>query len=781
MNQSLHILLSKRSLSFFTSSSSSSLSLSPSSQRTRCGLLVSSSRKCTIILQQSFTTKSNNNKNDPSSTSSSTTTTTNNKNHTKNKKENFAKKFLDPAARGELNKHHGTGIPKLAARKSKGHEVKDDFPSGKKSDEILMEFDDFLGNAAAARGGGGGATSTSTTTSSSKGKGGQRKSGGNRQKQDPLLTNTTAFTRKSHPRKEDLTHLFQGPKPEDLDPLLTQYDASFIGASSDSIKSRLFQQQRNLKQGSAGGKGGGGRRGTDIWGDEISEEEMNDPWPTPYISHTREFVHAESRREPRPIAHPSNRLNPTSDFIAKYKAFAYITNVPLPTFTHDNQEVVGKFDNPLHRHQVAETVANAMNIPVVDVFPATMTSAFVGFDDARIASDVYNKSESRRVIQLDIQSSIYSEKDGNNNGDKDLKAFISSAASKDSIIELQNLPAGMNPRTIVHLFRKVTKLTTDDIYFVTPTKVLLKQSSAEDATTLTNRSSFLNLIKSLSRQILRVQPAKLEVLHDKFGGPARQFQFKKTTNKLIVDGDVPSHKFFISHASVLHLSNVNPSITKQELSKYFQQYCIQTRDVHGSIEFVKSIDGHPTGRVYVGFDLASERDRAWDALCKSGQKIVLNGNSSPIRVRPVTERGILRGTKLGERTERSEEELLASLQSSWQDHVDPKDIELLESFGVTRDVLEDAFLSARYNNPTFGAEDLARSGERMHADKIPGQEYSDFVKLYVETMKELASTRDNPGAMYEGMFLPGEDMDYDLFDEEEERLKKLRDERDKLV
>ena len=42
----------------------------------------------------------------------------------KDKKENFAKKFLDPAARGELQKHQ-SGIPKLAVRKPKGHEVKD--------------------------------------------------------------------------------------------------------------------------------------------------------------------------------------------------------------------------------------------------------------------------------------------------------------------------------------------------------------------------------------------------------------------------------------------------------------------------------------------------------------------------------------------------------------------------------------------------------------------------------------------------------------------------------
>ena len=55
----------------------------------------------------------------------------------KSKKENFAKKFLEPAARGELQKHQ-SGIPKLAVRKPKGHSVKDSFP-GKESDEILKD------------------------------------------------------------------------------------------------------------------------------------------------------------------------------------------------------------------------------------------------------------------------------------------------------------------------------------------------------------------------------------------------------------------------------------------------------------------------------------------------------------------------------------------------------------------------------------------------------------------------------------------------------------------
>ena len=35
-----------------------------------------------------------------------------------------------------------------------------------------------------------------------------------------------------------------------------------------------------------------------------------------------------------------------------------------------------KFVDPLQRHQVADTVAEKMGVPVEDVFPATLTTAF---------------------------------------------------------------------------------------------------------------------------------------------------------------------------------------------------------------------------------------------------------------------------------------------------------------------------------------------------------------------------------------------------------------------
>ena len=190
---------------------------------------------------------------------------------------------------------------------------------------------------------------------------------------------------------------------------------------------------------------------------------------------------------------------------------------------------------------------------------------------------------------------------------------------------------------------------------------------------------------------------------------------------------------------------------------------------------MKSIDGYPSGRVYVGFDLAAEGEAAWKEIFANGQRVMLNESGPSAMVRPVKEKTMIRGSKIGARSERSQEELVASL-SEWKKWIDPADMEQLESFGVTIDVLEEAFSAARLNNPTFGVEDQAREGERMRPDKKPGQHFAEFVKEYVETLKELAATREDPGLLYEAMFLPGEEIDYDLFDEEEERLAALHEE-----
>ena len=78
----------------------------------------------------------------------------------------------------------------------------------------------------------------------------------------------------------------------------------------------------------------------------------------------------------------------------------------------------------------------------------------------------------------------------------------------------------------------------------------------------------------------------------------------------------------------------------------------------------------------------------------------------------------------------------------------------MESYGVTIDVLEEAFLAAR-RNPTFTVEDQVRERERMREEYGPGGHFREFVQMCIDTLKEeLGSKKEKPGLKYESMFLP---------------------------
>lgn len=660
----------------------------------------------------------------------------------KDKKENFAKKFLEPAARGELHKHQ-SGIPKLAARKHKGHSLKDAFP-GKESEEIIKDAINLELSPA----------DTLKIPGS------------------PSVDTVDTMMRQTHTQNARimsqmaLEARFEGPKSEELDPSLSDCNHKWLG-TKEAIQQSLFRQQRNIKQKSQRGGSDSSRPRYDIWGDEVNPAELDDPWITDAMYFRYENPHIESKREPKPIVFPTNRVNPPDDFVQAHGAFAYVTNVPRPLVNGE----VGSYENPLHRHEVTEFVANVFSVPASHVFCASMTSAFVGFKDAKEAAQAVIRSDSKRIIMGEkIEARLYSGIDNASEAERD---FVKDSVSPDCIICLDHIPVGMKAGTVARILRRAMDIDVSDVFMSSPTSSLIRFPSAEAAASFLKGRKLNETLASMQRQILRVQCAKREVVHDKFSGPIRQFQMKKVTNKLIVDGDVPSRKFFISHAGVLHLCNVPVGVSKETISNFFQRFCVEKRDVEGSIEIVKSLDGHPTGRVYVGFDLERECNNAWKELFGSGQKIMFNEAGPAARVRPVKEIPFPRGSKLGARSERTQEELIASFKA-WKDYINPEDVATLESYGVTMDVLEEAFTAARHN-PTFGVEDQAREGERLRNEYAPGDHFREFVQLYIDTLKELGTTKENPGLKYEGMFVPGEEMDYELFDYEKKRLASLRE------
>jgi hypothetical protein len=651
-----------------------------------------------------------------------------------NKKENFAKKFLDPAARGELSKHQ-SGIPKLSARKSKGHSLKDDFPGDATEDLLAQTRKMFLESK------------------------GDIKSDLEKSMKDNVEKSGKHSLKQFSPGW-NLESAFEPVKAETLDPTKANGNVKWLGNEEPGQQNR-FQQQRNLKQNQRRDQR---NKVYDIWGDEELQSEIDDPWPTDTAHFTYHVPHAESRREAKPIVHPTNRVNPPEDFVSAHEAFAYVTNVPRPVIEGE----LASYDNPLHCHEVVEFVANMFGIPATHVFPATITSAFVGFKSASEAAVAYKKSESKRVVRVHTEAKRYE----NDSPSDDEKSFV--GTGKDSILMLENLPSGMRQGTILRYLHSAVALNVDDVFISSPTTALIRLSSPDQASSLLSDKNMHDAIASLQKQIIRIYAAQREVVHDKYSGPIRQFQLRKTTNKLVVHGDTPSKDFFLSHAHVLHLCNVPVSVTKKQISDYFQKFCIQSRDVEGSIEFVTSLDGYPSGRVYVGFDLESEYKNAWQEIFSSGQKVMLNESGPPVRIRPVKERILVRGSKLGARSERSQEELIASF-SEWKKEINPADQEFLESMGVTMDVLEEAFTATRRHNPTFGVEDQAREGERMLMDKSPGQHFNEFVKLYIDTLKEAAFSRDDPGLKYNSMFMPGEEVDYSFITDEEKRLSEINE------
>ena len=672
----------------------------------------------------------------------------------KEKKENFAKKFLEPAARGELSKHK-SGIPKLAARQRKGHSIKDNFP-GKESQDIMS---DAMRSSGGGRGGGRGGMPRNRNNDKNNRNGNQnrrrgpqgRGPGGNRLK----------------PQEQPAKKIFETVQPSDLDPTIHKKEIQWLGSEQSNEQTR-FQQQRNLKTG----------RSQNMSWDPFQDYVDEDGWETDTMTFTYHTPHPESKREAKPITFPSNRINPPSDFIQTHEAFAYVANVPHPVVDGE----LGSFDDPLHRHQVAEFVADAFGVPATQVFCANMTSAFVGFQSSQEADEAYYKHEAKRIITSEkIDMQVYKSNEGESETDA-VKEFIS-GAEDGAVVQINHVPAAMRPDALASILypavssMNISNLGTSDILYTHPTTPLLRLSSAKDAQSLLHNSRAQKALAMLQRQILRVLPAKREVVHDKFKGPLKSFQMKKMTDKLIVEGDLPTKDFFLSHGMVLHLSYVPIGVTKKEISSQFQKYCNEQRDIEGSIQFVTSADGHPTGRAYVGFDLEAEGMVAWrDIFDNAGQQ--MRFGSHPVgpssRVRPVKEYPLLRGAKLGERSERTQEELVASF-TAWKDDIDPKDIEELESYGVTMDVLDEAFRAARHNNPTFGVEDQARMGERLRDEYAPGEHFKEFVQMYVDSLKEVGTTREDPGLKYKAMFLEDEELDLSIFDVEEERLANLRE------
>jgi len=350
----------------------------------------------------------------------------------------------------------------------------------------------------------------------------------------------------------------------------------------------------------------------------------------------------------------------------------------------------------------------------------------------------------------------------------------------DALVKLTNIPPTMSANYLVHnLFPKDDELgsiygtlSSEDVVKTTATEAIVRLQSAEQAESAVSSALLRQRLEELGASRLRYFKAKRELVFAGFMGPNKGEPYQERGRRLVVSGDKPPDKFFQNHGAVLQLRRVDLSITKQEISDFFQSFCTRDRDVVGSVEFVVCAEGDRTDKVYVGFDRADEMKEAIKA-CGG----LINLGKGSISVRSMKDKWVPRSVPAEVRPERSEEELLASLQN-WEDYVDPKDVEELEALGVHRHVFEDAFRTMRYHNSTYGPMDWSMNREKLTPERSePGQHMRETMKLFVETLKECIATPENPGEIYKSLFVPGEEIDVTPLEVEQKRLDRVAEER----
>ncbi len=492
--------------------------------------------------------------------------------------------------------------------------------------------------------------------------------------------------------------------------------------------------------------------------------------PTKFGTLRYESPHPESMREPIPDL-PPRRRNPPLDFVQAHRRFLYVWGLPPLMAEHGE---LGDVENPVHSLEIQRMVATLFDVSPDAVFPATPSSAFVGFasrPDQRFALEF---GPVQKIVHSPVKISKYIPKEGDKSsfGTDDLA----------SVVLLENLPSGLTPSILAStLFPSGTDvgdlvyggLMPEDFVMLTPHSAAVRFASKDLADSAVHSSMVEERLMEYGQHRIRYSKARRElVFTGKHGGPGGNEPERGLGPRLIVDGDMPKKDFFLSHATALYLRNLDPAVTKAEISAFFQPLCSMPRDVEGSIEFVTCHEGLPTGRAYVGFDEHGEAEAAM-ALCGSSGRL---DGLGPTRVVMKRVRDAIK-VQRAKRPARGEGELLDSLDN-WEQYADPADLKELLDNGISKEALDEALRAMRYQNPTFAALDQAMRSETLNPEKESGGMYRELVRTYIATLKECISTPDDPGPIYDSLFFPDEEIDTEIFDVEPKRQEELKKRRE---
>ena len=724
----------------------------------------------------------------------------NNSNHRRPRKPNYSEQYFEPASRGEL-KNHRSGIPKLAGRRPKGHGVRSADPGGTSyfSDEDELEYGADLDQGFVDLGSAGtnrGPTKTGTISAG-----------------DPLeklspeeYQQVKAFMEAYEQLKDEPDHEPYYWNERDYVSSLSpsdQENAIALSQINDDMTNQLQDvedvedvdvddEDLGPKRRSRGDQEGESNQISlvpDIFEyvasndvepdlgpeyDTFSPLEINGPGmddfalamlehPTRYAQIRSELEHPDSTREPIPLF-PKNRSNPPTEFVEKYVRYLYVSGLPPKRTDGEPTD----FENPIHRHEIQMMIADLFGTEPEHVCPASSTSGFIGFESREDQLLALHVGPLKNVIESPITISKY---------DPSEKDAVFAEGFSDSIVLLENLPAGSTTSSLARtLFPPETDigevyggLSPRDVMMKTPNSALVRFSSSEKALSAISSSEVQQRLVELGQHRVRYSRARRELIYTgKHGGPCGTERLRALGPRLIVDGDMPTKKFYLSHADVVHLRYLDPSITKEDIANFFQPFCGVKRDVEGSVEFVTCHEGLRTDRAYVGFDELGEVDLVSEAF--KGGRVEGLGPGGVVIMQSVKD--VVRRRREKRQT-RTEEELYDNLHN-WEQYVDPADIEELIANGVSKEAIDEALTSVRYNNPTFASLDQALRSETLQPEKDRGGMYAEYVRLYIETLKECIGTPEAPGEIYEGLHFQGEEIDTSIFDTEKARIEEIQ-------
>lgn len=722
-------------------------------------------------------------------------------------KPNYAKEFLDPAARGEL-KHHRSPVPKTTGKKAKGHAVRGaDAPLPKEDEEELdfLEMEEVRDFTMEKQDG----IAQKTGTVSGSGPM-EQLTPLEKQKIDDFLQdyqllinsdqeeqyywNERDYDISEDVKRAEVFERLQAEATRDADGnLVVEVDdetfALFDGISEESAQGERRNDQ-NRQPGSpaddpvfqfvteAMGVQGADKPPPDDY-DRVLPLQLSGPTIYDFVesmmNHPSKYGEVRwdapnEERDREPLAElPPNRRNPSIEFVEAHKRFMYVWGLP-PLLMGDEPF---DLDNPIHCMEIQKLVGSCFDVPLEQVSVASPSSAFVGFtsiEDQKFAIAVGPMS---KTIESPVVISKYEPSEN----------FALAKEHPDALVLLENLPLGLTPTLMAtSLFPSGTEvgavygtMSSRDIVMLSPNSAVIGMQSAEAAENAISSALVKERLAEIGQHQIRYSKARRELGYTgTHGGPDGTEPLRKLGSKLIVDGDMPTKALFTSHASTLFLRNLDPTVTKQDIAEYFQPFCSVARDVQGSAEFVTCREGLPTGRAFVGFDELEEAEAALKALSQGGGRLVGLGPNTVI-AKQVKER--MKRDLREKRPTRSEDDLLDSL-NNWQQHVDPEDLKELLDHDISIEALDEAFRTIRYNNTTFASMDQAMRRETVNPDKMTGGMYKELVQTYIATLKECLTTPENPGPIYESIHFPDEELDTEIFEREPARQEELRKRRE---